>query len=278
METSRFPTQPWLTDVEREELCQGLIRFGLIEWDNKRSLPLKSGGKTDVYINLRDARNNPEAISFITRFFSNPLRRIGFDRFVEVPDSVSCFVGPLSLATNIPYLTIRENPKEGRVAKSNVIGTAPYGATACIIDDVITDGASKIIPYRECEKMGLRGLPLIVLVDRQQGWEKNFKEAGLDVSVWPALTLHDVRRYLIEHGLMERCDKDVENGNRIIVALDGKDWKEILPIVDQLRTTGCIFKVNDLMFEEGFRNIIPNLSVYGRVMIDLKGHDIKNTL
>jgi orotidine-5'-phosphate decarboxylase len=278
MNTFRFPQEPWLTRTEQEELCEGLIHFGLLKWDNKRSLPLKSGGKTDVYINLRDARNNPEAIEFITRFFSNPLLRLGFDRFVEVPDSVSCFAGPLSLRTGIPYLTIREQAKEGRVAKSNVIGSAPYGATACIIDDVITDGASKVVPYKECKKMGLRGLPLVVLVDRQQGWEKNFKDAGLDISVWPAMTLHDVRRYLIEHGIMERCDKDVENKNPIIVALDGKNWKDILPIADQLRTTGCIFKVNDLMFEKGFENIIPNLSVYGRVMADLKGHDIPNTL
>lgn len=278
METFRFPTQPWLTDVEQEELCDGLIRFGLIKWDNKRSLPLKSGGKTDVYINLRDARNNPEAIVFITRFFSNPLRRLGIDRFVEVPDSVSCFAGPLSIAIKIPYLTIREQAKEGRVAKASVIGSARYGEKACLLDDVITDGASKIVPYQECVKMGLRGLPLVVLVDRQQGWEKKFKEAGINMSVWPAMTLHDVRKYLINHGLMERCAKDVEDKNPIIVGLDGKDWKEILPIIDQLRTTGCILKVNDLMFDEGFRNVIPDLSVYGRVMADLKGHDIENTL
>ena len=280
METHRllFSDQPWLTSIEQKELCDGLVHFGLIKFDNNRSLPLKSGGKTDVYINLRDARNDPKAISFITRFFSNPLRRLGVDRFIEVPDSVSCFAGPLSIETGIPYLTIREQAKEGRVAKANVIGSVRSGERVCILDDVVTDGASKVIPYQECRKMGLRDFPLVVLVDRQQGWRKKFGELGIGMPVWPGMTLHDVRRYLITSGVMERCSKEIEDKNPIIVALDGKNWEEILPIVDQLRTTGCIFKVNDLLFDEGFKNLIPNLGVYGRVMADLKGHDIPNTL
>lgn len=280
METFRllFSNQPWLIGAEQRELCDGLIHFNIIKWDNKRLLPLKSGGKTDVYINLRDARNDPKAIKFITHFFANPLRRLGIDRFVEVPDSVSCFAGPLSIETGIPYITIREQSKEGRVAKANVIGSPRYGEKVCIIDDVVTDGASKIIPYQECRKMGLSDIPLVVLVDRQQGWKKKFEELGIGMPVWSGMTLHDVRKHLINTGVMERCSKDIEDKNPIIVALDGKNWEEILPIIDQLRTTGCIFKVNDLLFDEGFKNLIPNLNVYGRVMADLKGHDIPNTL
>ncbi|MBI2063189.1 MAG: orotidine-5'-phosphate decarboxylase [Candidatus Yanofskybacteria bacterium] len=66
--------------------------------------------------------------------------------------------------------------------------------------------------------------------------------------------------------------------NPIIVALDGMSWDQVLPVVDKLRTTGCILKVNDLLFREGFRNLLPKLSVYGRVMADLKCHDIPNTV
>ena len=42
--------------------------------------------------------------------------------------------------------------------------------------------------------------------------------------------------------------KDEAKPKQIILALDGKEWEEILPIIDPLRTTGCIFKVNDLVF------------------------------
>ncbi len=268
----------WLAPFERDSAIKGLLQHGLIKFDNKRDLPLKSGGKTDIYINLRDARNNPKAIDFLAKAYANPLLRLDPDCFAEVPDSVSCFAGPLAIRTDKSYITVREQAKEGRVAKPTVIGAVSRGKKVCIVDDVITDGASKIPVYRECQELGVNILPLVVLVDRQQGWKKKFEEQGIFMDVWAGMTLHDVRRYLIENGIMQRCDETIEHKNPLIVALDGKSWEEILPIVDQLRTTGCILKVNDLLVYEGAKNLIPNLQVYGRVMADIKGHDIPNTL
>ena len=271
-------TTPWLFREEHKEVVKKLYKLGLIKFSNDRSLPLKSGGNTDVYINLRDARNNPEAIMFLSELFAIPIKRLQPDRFVEIPDSVSCFAGLLSVETNTPYLTIREQPKEGRVTDAKVIGKYSEGEEICIIDDVITDGASKIVPHQECQRFKLNNKALIVLVDRQQGWEKKLAVNGIEMNVWPGLTLHDVRRQLIEIGLMQRCSQNAEDKNPIIVALDGKSWKEMLPIIDPLRTTGCILKVNDALFAKGIEELLPNLSVYGRIMADLKSHDIPNTV
>lgn len=275
----RLPSDSWLDSSEQEDVVERLLGWDLIKYNNNRNLPLKSGGKTDVYINLRDARNHPEAIAYISGLFSNPLRRLGIDRFAEIPDAVSCFAGPLSQMTGLPYITIRDQPKEGRVSSAMVIGSPRIGDRVAIIDDVITDGASKVRPYQECKRLGLAMRSLVVLVDRQQGWHKTFVNEGIGLHVWSGMTLHDVRRHLIQtFGVMERCSKEVEENNPLIVALDGKDWDEILPIVDELRPTGCIFKVNDLLVQKGADWLVPNLSVYGRVMVDIKGHDIPNTV
>jgi orotidine-5'-phosphate decarboxylase len=273
----RFHGSTWLTPWEQREAIQLLLRYGLIKFSNKRDLPLKSGGKTDIYINLRDARNFPAAIEYIADLYANALRRLRLARFVEVPDAVSCFAGPIAIKTGLPYLTIREKAKEGRVAKADMIGSPNFGEYVGIFDDVITDGESKVAPYLKCKKAGLDP-DLIVLVDRQQGWRKKFEERGINMDVWPGMTLHDVRRFLIENGIMDRCDKALEDENPLIVAYDAKDWDAILPMLDQLRTTGCISKVNDMMFNYGIKNLIPDLQVYGRVMVDLKGHDIPNTI
>ncbi|MEK7187975.1 MAG: orotidine-5'-phosphate decarboxylase [Patescibacteria group bacterium] len=269
----------WLDPSEQRNLVARLLEHQLIRFSNGRDLPLKSGGKTDVYINLRDARNSPDAIRTIARAFENPIRRLNPSRFIEVPDAVSCFAGPLSLATGIPYITIRERPKEGRVAKATSIGSAPFGSTAVIFDDVVTDGESKIIPFFEARAMGLQVQDLVVLVDRQQGWKRKFVEQGVDLSVWPGTTLHDVRKLLVsDFGVMQRCNSETEEKNCIIVALDGKSWEETLAIIDPLRPSGCILKVNDLLFDRGIADLIPDLHVYGRVMADLKCHDIPNTV
>jgi len=273
------PKSSWLYLEEQSEVVERLLEFELIKFDNQRSLPLKKGGTTDVYINLRDARNNPRAIAFVSGLFVEPLRRLGVSRFVEVPDSVSCFAGTLSIATDLPYMTIREDTKTGRVGDAKVIGKPSPKELVCILDDVITDGRSKIIPHQVCVGMGLTNRALVVLVDRQQGWQQLLAKEGIDLPVWAGMTLDDVRRHLIQTlGVMQRCDPAVENSNPIIVALDGMSWEEVLTVIDPLRTTGCILKVNDLLVAKGTEWLIPRLSTYGRVMADLKGHDIPNTV
>ena len=272
------PKTPWLLSEEHAEVVEFLYYYGLLKFSNERNLPLKNGGKTDVYINLRDARNDFEAIKFITELFAIPLTRRQPDRFIEIPDSVSCFAGPLAIKTGIPFLTIREQAKEGRVADAKMIGNPKVGENVWIIDDVITDGASKIAAHQICQQLGLRNNGLIVLVDRQQGWKEYLGQRGIQLPVWPGMTLHDVRRQLIELGMMQRCSAEAEKKNPLIIALDGKNWEDILPVVDQLRTTGCTFKVNDLLLAKGSETLIPDLSVYGRVMADFKGYDISNTL
>ncbi len=274
-----IPQLPWLDPAEQRELVTCLLESQLVKYSNERNLPLKSGGKTDVYINLRDARNDPRATLLLAKAFENPIRRLNPDRFIEVPDAVSCFAGPLSVSVDIPYITIREKPKEGRVVKANAIGSAPFGSRAVIIDDVVTDGESKIVPFLEAKAMGLQVQNLVVLVDRQQGWKKKFAERGIDLSVWPGMRLHDVRKLLIsDFGVMQRCRPEVEEKNCVIVALDGMSWEEILTVIDPLRPSGSILKVNDLLFYEGIASLVPDLHVYGRVMADLKCHDIPNTV
>lgn len=277
MSVTKFTDSYWLAPWEQERACEVMARYDLWKYSNKRDLPLKSGGFTDVYVNLRDTRIHPEAIRPLARLFANPLRRLQPDVFIDVPDSLSDVVGVVASETSIPHITVREEAKEGRVAKARMIGEARYGHMGWIIDDVITDGASKLPAYNECLKAGLKVPGIVVLVDRQQGWEKKFQEQNIPLTVWPGMTLHHVRKFLIGQGLMERCDPRLEEKNPIILALDGRSWKEVLPVIDPLRTVGCILKVNDLMIGEGL-GIVSDLHVYGRVLLDLKGHDIPNTL
>lgn len=269
----------WLTNGEREEVIEKMLLWGLIKWDNARKLPLKKGGMTDVYVMLRDMRNHPEAQKFFGRIYSNPIMRLNAQRFIEVPTAVSGLASQISTSVNIPYITVRDNPKKGRVAAADYIGEFRRGEIVPIIDDVITDGASKIVPYNVAKRFGVRqNVPIIVLVDRQQGWREKFLELGIESDVWSAMTLHHIRRYLIENNLMERCNPLIEENNPLIVAYDNRSWDEILPFIDSLRTTGCIIKVNDLLFNRGIEDLIPNLQVYGRVMADLKSHDIPKTV
>lgn len=267
----------WMTPWEQEVAIKAMLRYGILKWSNARDLPLKSGGTTDIYVNMRQARNHPEAMDFFARMFSNPLGRLDVDRFAEVPQAVTCFSGQIAKQISKPLVTIRETAKGGRVSDANIIGDIRHGDLIGLYDDVITDGASKLPGYRTILSRGGKPI-LVVAVDRQQGWQNTFAKAGINMPMWAGMTLHDIRTFLIKKGLMERCDAEAEKNNPIIIALDGKSWEEILPVADQLRTTGTILKVNDLAMGEGVANVVPKLQVYGRVMVDLKAHDIPATV
>ncbi len=269
----------WLDPDEQEQLMTLLLRYpGLLKFSNRGDLPLKMGGTTDIYLNERELRDHPEAGRKIVRLYSNALRRLDLDRFAEVPEAVSGIAGAISIETGLPYFTIREEAKQGRVTKGKIIGNPRYGDRVALIDDVITDGASKLVPYRECVKAGLNVTALVVLIDRQQGWREKFQAEGVNLPVWAGMTLHDVRKYLVARGLMQRCDAEIEAMNPIIVALDDRSWDEVLAIASKLRPMGFTLKANDLVFNLGIERLLPDLQVYGRVMVDLKNHDIPNTV
>ncbi|MBI2005085.1 orotidine-5'-phosphate decarboxylase [Patescibacteria group bacterium] len=272
------PQETWIPRKMQGEVVAWMIEAGLIKHDNSRNLPLKKGGFTDVYVNLRNARSHPDALRTLAELYAYPLRWLEPDLFVEVPDAVSCFAGPLAVELGMPYTTVRAQAKESRATDANIIGSCESGQSVVIIDDVITNGASKVLPYRACLDKNLQVQAFVVLVDRQQGWREDFRELGIRMPVWAGMTLHDVRRELVQMGAMMRCDYRVEDSNPMVIALDGKSWEEILPLVEQLRPTGCILKVNDLLFAKGIEHLLPELSTYGRVMADLKCHDIPQTV
>lgn len=266
----------WLTPAEQEAVIEALLRYDLLEWRDDVSLPLKCGGKTDIYVNLRNMRNNPEAIAYFTRVFQNPLLRLSPDRIAEVPQAVTPLSGLLSTALQLPLLTIREQQKEGRYSAADIIGEIKPQELICLFDDVITDGESKIAGYRTIRRNGATAIT-VVLVDRQQGWQAVFAEHNITMPVWSGLTLHDIRAYLVQHGHLTSHTEN-EKYNKLILALDGQTWDELLPLLVQLRRTGTTLKVNDLATAEGVDALLPKLRVYGRVMVDLKIHDIPNTL
>lgn len=274
-----FDGTPWLTPSEQEEAVGWLIEDRLLEWDNRRKLPLKKGGTTDIYANIRMMRRSPRAIRRLGELYANPIRRLHVDCFAEVPEAVSPLAGHISAITDIPMVTIREEEKTGRVVSGKIVGDIRPGMRVVILDDVVTDAASKIPAIRALRAAGAVIVAIVVLVDRQQGWKKKLAKAGFeDIPVWAGTTLHTVRKSLIARGLMQRCDTEVESRNPLIVALDGKSWEEVLPIIDQLRPSGCILKANDLLDTGDLNKVVSDLSVYGRVMVDRKYHDIPNTV
>lgn len=273
-----FPVGFFLDPSEQKQLVAGLVYFEMLKLDNARMLPLAGGGKTDIYVSIRESRRYWEAIPWLADFYAMALKRLKVEIFADVPLAVSNLSGSIQERLRIPAITIREQEKKGRATSGVIIGDTRPGKLAGLYDDVITDGESKVMPYWALLAKSL--LPyLVVMVDRQQGWKQNFAKKGIHMPVWAATDLHTVRGHVIDtFGLMRRCDPAMEENNPFILAADGKPWDEVLPLIDELRPGGFIIKVNDLLHDKTRNDIVKDISVYGRTMIDFKGHDIPETV
>lgn len=66
--------------------------------------------------------------------------------------------------------------------------------------------------------------------------------------------------------------------NPIIVALDGMKYQDALDLAKKLQGKVWGFKVNDLAYSMNLERHLPELAEYGKLMFDLKLHDIPNTV
>ena len=186
----------WLEPPDQLEACVLMKELGLLKYSPEGDLFLKSGAKTDLYFNLRQFRGSVKATELLARTFAQPIRELGVQRFVEIPQALSSLCGLITVLTQVPHITIREEPKKGREYDEWFIGPFEKGEKVCIIDDVITTGESKIRPIWRCIEAGLDVVAVVVLVERSNEWRRIFRENNLDVLVWPGMRMEDVRGHL----------------------------------------------------------------------------------
>lgn len=193
----KYAWLPWLSEYDQARLVSFLVKHNLLEYDPLGRLPLANGATTDLKINLRNTRDAPEALQFIAQLYRKPLEELHITRFIEVPYAVSGIAGVLASQSGIPYMTLRETPKRGMRRDAWHIGTYCAHDRIAIIDDVITDGSSKITPFRYCMNvLDISVVAIIVLVDREGGWGEVFAKENISAVLWPGMTHNDVRRHL----------------------------------------------------------------------------------
>lgn len=160
--------------TSKEKLIMELYKIGAIKFGR---FTLKSGKISPYYLDLRFLCSYPKVLKLVANEFNKVLSKLKFDVVAAVPYSAIPMTTAIALLHNRRMIFSRKEVKEHGTRKM-IEGVYEPTERAVIIDDVISDGASKFEVIMPLEAEGLKIKDVLVLLDRGQGGPKIMKEKG----------------------------------------------------------------------------------------------------
>lgn len=132
----------------------------------KGSFTLKSGEKTDTYVNLKNIVSFPtfhkEVCNKIAERINKECQHICGTPYGAIP-----FASYISINNNIPMLLLRKEIKKHGTGKI-LEGKWEKGDKLVLIEDVITTGSSVMNAAQLLEEMGLKVIQIIGVLSRSK--------------------------------------------------------------------------------------------------------------
>jgi uridine monophosphate synthetase len=186
-----------VSDLDSVPLIRRLHEIGGIRFGE---FVLKSGVTSPFYVDLRVVISYPDVLRQVGALLAALVHRCGADRIAGIPYAGLPLAVAASLAGDVPLIYPRREEKTYGT-KRRIEGLHHAGERVVVIDDIVTDGTSKLEAIAPLQAAGLIVEDLVVLVDREQGGRERLAARGYRLHA--VLTISACFDALEQAGLVE---------------------------------------------------------------------------
>ncbi|MGO9113478.1 MAG: orotate phosphoribosyltransferase [Thermoguttaceae bacterium] len=157
-----------------------LLETGAVQVRADRPFTLTSGKLSPIYFDCRRLISNPAAMTLITGSFQWFVDRcdVNFQIVAGGESAGIPFADRLAGTTGKPLVYVRKQAREHGTG-SAIEGHAVPGAHALLVEDLITDGGSKLVFVDGLRKAEMQVEHCLVVLDREQGGADVLGTAGV---------------------------------------------------------------------------------------------------
>ena len=198
----------------RVALAEALFRIGALRFGK---FTLASGRPSSYYLDLRVVPSDPQAYELAVAAYLAMAREMGersFDVVAGVATAGITVSSPLAYVLKKPMVYVRREQKGHGLGKL-VEGAVTPGWRALVVDDLITDGGSKIAAVESLRKAGCVVNDVMVLVDRLEGGKASL--AGAAVKLHAFADIKDLVETLYGQRKVTKADYEA-----VIKQMEGK--------------------------------------------------------
>lgn len=165
----------------RDALAEALFRIGALRFGR---FTLASGRSSSYYLDLRVVPSDSRTYEMAVSAYLGMARGVGeqnFDVVAGVATAGITISAPLAYVLKKPMVYVRREEKGHGLGKL-VEGAVRPGWRALVVDDLITDGGSKVAAVEALRKSGCAVNDVMVLVDRLEGGAASLARVGVKLS------------------------------------------------------------------------------------------------
>lgn len=141
---------------------------------------LKSGTVSPIYLDLRNLVAYPEVLQRVAVAYGTALQHLKYDRLVGLPYAALPIATAVAMHVKKPLIYPRREAKQYGT-KAAIEGEFSKGDRVVVIDDLISDGGTKVEAITRLRDAGLHIAAIVVLVDREQGGAALMRKHGVDL-------------------------------------------------------------------------------------------------